>query len=151
ARHWLDQSSAPEAQKRIMSARLEAMIALTETTGCRTQALLACFGETLATACGHCDNCRNPVASFDGTVDAQKVLSTIYRIGQKFGAVHVASILRGKTSDMAGRWGHDRLSVFGIGKDKPEQFWRGVIRQLIARGIVQVSGEYNALALNEAT
>lgn len=77
ARHWLDQSSAPEAQKRIMSARLEAMIALTETTGCRTQALLACFGETLATACGHCDNCRNPVASFDGTVDAQKVLSTI--------------------------------------------------------------------------
>jgi ATP-dependent DNA helicase RecQ len=151
ARHWLDQSSAPEAQKRITRARLEAMIALTETTGCRTQALLACFGETLAVACGHCDNCRNPVASFDGTVDAQKVLSTIYRIGQKFGAVHVASILRGKDSDMAAKWRHDQLSVFGIGKDKPDQFWRGVIRQLIARGIIRVDGEYNALALNEDT
>ena len=150
ARHWLEQSTAPEAQKRIMSARLEAMVTLTETTGCRTQALLGCFGETLATPCGHCDNCRSPVASFDGTVEAQKVLSTIYRIGQKFGAVHVAAVLRGKESEMGARYSHDRLSVFGIGKDRPEQFWRGVIRQLIARGAIRVTGDYNALALNEA-
>ncbi|GBQ26696.1 ATP-dependent DNA helicase RecQ [Gluconacetobacter azotocaptans DSM 13594] len=149
ARHWLEQSSAPEAQQRIMSARLEAMIALTETTGCRTQALLSCFGETLAGPCGHCDNCRNPVASFDGTVEAQKVLSAIYRIGQKFGAVHVASVLRGKDSEMASRHGHDRLGVFGVGKDRPELFWRGVIRQLIARGAIRVTGDYNALALNQ--
>ncbi|AHI24633.1 ATP-dependent DNA helicase RecQ [Komagataeibacter xylinus] len=149
ARYWLEQSNAPEAQKRVMSARLEAMIALTETTGCRTQALLSCFGEELATACGHCDNCRNPVATFDGTVAAQKVLSAIYRTGQRFGAVHVAGVLRGKASDMTSRHGHEKLSVFGIGKDRPEPFWRGVIRQLIARGAIRVTGEYNALALEE--
>ncbi|WP_010511438.1 DNA helicase RecQ [Komagataeibacter europaeus] len=149
ARYWLEQSNAPEAQKRIMSARLEAMIALTETTGCRTQALLSCFGEELPAACGHCDNCRNPVATFDGTVAAQKVLSAIYRTGQRFGAVHVAGVLRGKASDMASRHGHEKLSVFGIGRDRPEPFWRGVIRQLIARGAIKVTGEYNALALEE--
>ncbi|MCE2576523.1 DNA helicase RecQ [Komagataeibacter sp. FNDCR2] len=149
ARYWLEQSNAPQAQKRIMSARLEAMIALTETTGCRTQALLACFGEELATPCGHCDNCRNPVATFDGTVAAQKVLSAIYRTGQRFGAVHVAGVLRGKTSDMIARHGHEKLTVFGIGNDRPEPFWRGVIRQLIARGAIKVTGEYNSLALEE--
>ncbi|KON65164.1 ATP-dependent DNA helicase RecQ [Komagataeibacter europaeus] len=149
ARYWLEQSNAPDAQKRIMSARLEAMIALTETTGCRTQALLSCFGEELPAACGHCDNCRNPVATFDGTVAAQKVLSAIYRTGQRFGAVHVAGVLRGKASDMASRHGHEKLSVFGIGRDRPEPFWRGVIRQLIARGAIKVTGEYNALALEE--
>lgn len=150
ARYWLEQSNAPEAQRRIMSARLEAMIALAETTGCRTEALLACFGERLEQPCGHCDNCRNPAVTFDGTVAAQKVLSAIYRTGQRFGAVHVAAVLRGKTSDMATRHGHDRLSVYGIGKDRPEAFWRGVIRQLIARGAIRVSGEYNALSLDEA-
>ncbi|GBQ48028.1 DNA helicase RecQ [Komagataeibacter europaeus] len=149
ARYWLEQSNASDAQKRIMSARLEAMIALTETTGCRTQALLSCFGEELPAACGHCDNCRNPVATFDGTVAAQKVLSAIYRTGQRFGAVHVAGVLRGKASDMASRHGHEKLSVFGIGRDRPEPFWRGVIRQLIARGAIKVTGEYNALALEE--
>ncbi|WP_019091773.1 DNA helicase RecQ [Komagataeibacter europaeus] len=149
ARYWLEQSNAPDAQKRIMSARLEAMIALTETTGCRTQALLSCFGEELPAACGHCDNCRNPVATFDGTVAAQKVLSAIYRTGQRFGAVHVAGVLRGKASDMVSRHGHEKLSVFGIGRDRPEPFWRGVIRQLIARGAIKVTGEYNALALEE--
>ena len=149
ARYWLEQSNAPDAQKRIMSARLEAMIALTETTGCRTQALLSCFGEELEKPCGHCDNCRNPVATFDGTVAAQKVLSAIYRTGQRFGAVHVAGVLRGKASDMTARHGHEKLSVFGIGSDRPEPFWRGVIRQLIARGAIKVSGEYNALALEE--
>lgn len=149
ARYWLEQSNAPQAQKRIMSARLEAMIALTETTGCRTQALLACFGEELATPCGHCDNCHNPVATFDGTVAAQKVLSAIYRTGQRFGAVHVAGVLRGKSSDMIARHGHEKLTVFGIGSDRPEPFWRGVIRQLIARGAIKVTGEYNSLALEE--
>ena len=86
ARHWLAQSTAPEAQKRVMRERLEAMIQLTETTGCRTRGLLACFGEELGRECGHCDNCGSPVALFDGTVPAQKVLSAIYRTGQMFGA-----------------------------------------------------------------
>jgi len=149
ARHWLEQSQAPDSEKRVMGARLESMIALTETTGCRTHALLTCFGEVLPDMCGHCDNCANPVATFDGTEAAQKVLSAIYRTGQRFGAVHVASVLRGKTTDMIQRHQHEGLSVFGIGRDRSEHYWRGVIRQLIARGAVRTVGDYNALALDE--
>lgn len=149
ARYWLDQSSAPESEKRIMRGRLEAMIALTETTSCRTRALLACFGETLSEPCGHCDNCRSPVPTFDGTEAARKLLSAVYRTGQRFGALHVISVLRGKASDVATRNGHDGLSVWGIGKDRPETFWRGVIRQLIARGALVMGNEHGGLALNE--
>ncbi len=148
ARHWLTQSVAPEAQKRVMRQRLEAMIQLTETTECRTRGLLACFGEELGRACGHCDNCRNPVALFDGTVPAQKVLSAIYRTGQMFGAMHIVSVLRGEPNAMTAKHGHERLPTYGIGKDRPAGFWRGVIRQLVARGALQTeSGEYASLKL----
>ena len=148
ARHWLAQSAANEAQKQVMRERLEVMIRLTETTGCRTRALLACFGEELGRDCGHCDNCANPVALFDGTVPAQKVLSAIYRTGQMFGATHIVSVLRGKESPMAAKHGHDQLPTWGVGSDRPEGFWRGVIRQLISRGaLVTESGEYASLKL----
>lgn len=148
ARYWLEQSSAPESEKRVMQARLESMIALTETVGCRTQALLACFGEALEGKCGHCDNCRSPVETFDGTEAAQKVLSAIYRTGQRFGAVHLTSVLRGKLTEAVERHAHQHLTVFGVGKDRPEQWWRGVIRQLIARGAIRMSGEHNTLGLD---
>ena len=148
ARHWLSQSEAPEAEQQVMRERLEAMIALTETTGCRTRTLLACFGEELGRGCGHCDNCRNPVATFDGTVPAQKVLSAIYRTGQLFGAGHVVSVLRGTETPMVKKHGHDRLPTWGIGRDRSEGFWRGVIRQLISRGALRTeSGEYASLKL----
>ena len=148
ARHWLAQSSAPEAQQRVMRERLEAMISLTETTECRTRALLACFGEVLPQACGHCDNCTAPVALFDGTVAAQKVLSAIYRTGQMFGAMHIVSVLRGQETPMTTKHGHDRLPTWGIGKDQPPGFWRGVIRQLIARGALRTeSGNFASLSL----
>ncbi len=151
ARHWLDQSQAGAAQKQVMSQRLESMIGLTETTGCRTRALLACFGETLAGNCGHCDNCRNPIATFDGTVAAQKVLSAIYRTGQRFGALHIVSVLRGRTTDMVTRHRHDQLPLYGIGRDHPEGFWRSVIRQLVSRGALRTGdGEYATLCLNDA-
>lgn len=149
ARYWLDQSSAPETEKRIMRGRLEAMIALTETTSCRTRALLACFGEVLDAPCGHCDNCRNPVPTFDGTEAARMLLSAIYRTGQRYGALHVISVLRGKTSEAATRNGHDKLSVWGIGKSHSEQFWRGVVRQLIARGALVMGNEHGGLALSD--
>jgi ATP-dependent DNA helicase RecQ len=150
ARHWLDQSTAAPAQKKVMSQRLESMIGLTETTGCRTRALLACFGETLPRNCGHCDNCRNPLATFDGTVAAQKVLSAIYRTGQRFGAMHIVSVLRGKPTDMVARHGHDRLPLYGIGRDHPDGFWRSVIRQLVSRGALRTGdGEYATLCFNE--
>lgn len=148
ARYWLEQSSAPDSEKRVMQARLESMIALTETVECRTRALLACFGEALPTACGHCDNCRNPAQTFDGTQAAQKVLSAIYRTGQRFGAVHLTTVLRGKLTEAIERHAHQHLSVFGVGKDQSEQWWRGVIRQLIARGAIRMSGEHGTLGLD---
>ncbi len=148
ARHWLAQSAAPEAQKRVMRERLEMMIQLTETTGCRTRALLACFGEDLGRDCGHCDNCRSPVASFDGTVVAQKVLSAIYRTKQLFGATHIVTVLRGEKTPMAEKHGHDRLPTWGVGADKSEGFWRGVIRQLVSRGALRTApGDYASLEL----
>ncbi|HYZ64405.1 MAG TPA: RecQ family ATP-dependent DNA helicase, partial [Acetobacteraceae bacterium] len=148
ARYFLGQSGAPEAQRRVMRERLEAMITLTETTACRTRALLACFGEELGRDCGHCDNCVAPVGTFDGTVAAQKVLSAIYRTGQMFGALHIISVLRGETTPMVAKHGHERLPTFGVGRDRPPTFWRGVIRQLIARGALQTgSGEYASLML----
>jgi ATP-dependent DNA helicase RecQ len=148
ARHWLSQSTAPEAQQKIMRARLEAMIGLAEITSCRTRALLACFGETMPLSCGHCDNCRSPRALVDGTEAAQKALSAIYRTGQMFGMRHVVDVLRGEKTDAVERNRHDKLPLFGIGRDHSQDFWRGVVRQLIARGALRVkSGEYASLEL----
>jgi len=152
ARHWLGQSSAPEAQRHVMRARLEAMIALTETAGCRTRSLLACFGEDLGHDCGHCDNCAAPVSTFDGTTEAQKVLSAVYRTGQRFGVGHVVSVLLGRTTEKVTHWHHDLLSTFGVGADRGEGFWRSVIRQLIARGAMGVEvdaeeGKFSSLSL----
>ena len=148
ARHWLAQSAAPEAQRRVMRERLEAMIQLTETTACRTRTLLACFGEELPEACGHCDTCLCPVSLFDGTIEAQKVLSATYRTGQIFGAQHVIAVLRGQETEMVLRHRHQALPTFGIGADRSREFWRSVIRQLIAEGMLRTeSGEFASLAL----
>jgi ATP-dependent DNA helicase RecQ len=138
ARHWLALSGAPEAQKAVMRTRLEQMIQLTETPSCRTRALLACFGETLDAPCGHCDRCARPPALFDGTTEAQKVLSAVYRTGQMFGAVHIAKVLRGERTDQVVRHKHDSLPTFGVGQDRGEGFWRGVMRQLIALGALEI-------------
>ncbi len=147
ARYWLEQSQAPPHQKRVMGDRLEGMIALCETADCRTAALLACFGEAMAGRCGHCDNCRSPARLFDGTVAAQKALSAIYRTGQRFGAAHVVTVLRGRETEGTRRHGHDRLPTWGVGRDGSEQFWRGVIRALLARGALKRDPEHGGLAL----
>ena len=141
ARHWLGQSAAPDAQKQVMRERLEAMIRLTETAECRTSALLACFGEELGAPCGHCDNCATPATVFDGTVEAQKVLSAVFRTGQRFGAKHVVEVLLGEASAAVTRWAHDRLPTFGVGRDRTSRFWHGVIRQLVAHGALDVVEE----------
>jgi ATP-dependent DNA helicase RecQ len=138
ARHWLLQSAAPEQQKRVMRARLEAMIGLTETSGCRTRALLRCFGEELPGDCGHCDHCDSPPVTFDGTVEAQKVLSAVYRTDQLFGALHIAALLRGERTEGVLRHRHDRLPTFGVGAERSAAFWRSAIRQLIAQGALDV-------------
>ncbi len=138
ARHWLAQSGAPESQKRVMRTKLEEMIALTEAVTCRTRSLLACFGEDLPEPCNHCDNCAAPPRQVDATVEAQKVLSAVYRTDQLFGSVHIIAVLRGEMTEGVARHAHDRLPTFGVGADHPAQYWRGLIRQLIALGALDV-------------
>jgi ATP-dependent DNA helicase RecQ len=141
ARHWLAQSSAPDAQKHVMRAKLEEMIALTETASCRTAALLACFGETLPEPCGHCDTCLAPPSTVDATEEARKLLSAVYRTGQIFGALHLAAVLRGEKTDAVLRHGHDQLPTFGVGADRTSGYWRGLIRQLIGLGVLDIDTE----------
>jgi ATP-dependent DNA helicase RecQ len=101
--------------------------------------------------CGNCDTCLNPPVSFDGTVPVQKLLSTIYRVDQRFGAGHVIDVLRGTESDKIKQWRHDQLSTFGIGSERSDMEWRAILRQAIALGLVTVDHDaYNALKLTDA-
>lgn len=149
-RRMIDESEADITFKRMQSARLDAMLGLCETLGCRRVHLLDYFGQA-STPCGNCDTCLSPPQSFDATEEVQKLLSTIYRTGQRFGAVHVLEVLRGSDSEKVRQWGHDKLSTFGIGSDKPESEWRAILRQAIALGLVEIDHEnYGSLRLPEA-
>ncbi|MFW5953741.1 MAG: DNA helicase RecQ [Guyparkeria sp.] len=140
-RQMLGDSQADERIKRIERAKLDAMLALTEMTSCRRQALLGYFGETLAEPCGNCDNCLEPPETWDATEAAQKALSCIHRTGQRFGVNYLVAVLRGEADERMRRFGHDQVSTFGIGADLSATAWRGVFRQLIARGLVSVDAE----------
>jgi ATP-dependent DNA helicase RecQ len=149
-RRMIDESDADISFKRMQSARLDAMLGLCETLGCRRVQLLDYFGQP-SSPCGNCDTCLNPPQAFDATEAVQKLLSSIYRTGQRFGAVHVLEVLRGSDSEKVRQWGHDKLSTFGIGADKPEAEWRAILRQAIALGLVEIDHEnYGALRLPEA-
>jgi ATP-dependent DNA helicase RecQ len=141
ARHWLAQSSAPDARKRVMRTKLEEMVALTEAVTCRTRSLLTCFGEDLACGCGHCDNCEAPPITTDASTEAQMVLSAVYRTDQIFGAAHIVAVLRGEKTEGVLKHGHDRLRTFGVGADHAGTYWRGLIRQLIALRALDVDTE----------
>ena len=150
-RSLMIQGTAPEAQKRIETAKLEAMLAFTETTLCRRQVLLEYFGEPLAEPCGNCDTCLNPVPQWDATEAARKALSAVYRTGQIFGITHVIDVLMGRNSEKIRRFRHDKLSVYAIGADLDAALWRSVFRQLIARGLLWVDTEnYGSVRLTEA-
>ncbi|NLU70325.1 DNA helicase RecQ [Streptomyces sp. HNM0574] len=155
-RKLTESGEGDEAFRRRAAAHLNAMLALCETVECRRRQLLAYFGQELeggATSCGNCDTCMNPPESWDGTVPAQKLLSTIVRLqrerGQKFGAGQIVDILRGRRTAKVGQFRHDELSVFGIGADLSEAEWRGVVRQLLAGGLLRVEGEHGTLVLSE--
>ncbi|SDO71350.1 ATP-dependent DNA helicase RecQ [Filomicrobium insigne] len=135
-RQWIAASEGSEAFKQVQRGKLDALIGLAESPGCRRQALLSYFGETLSEPCGNCDNCLEPPATTDGTVLAQKALSTVYRTGQRFGVGYLIDILSGKAEERAIRLSHDKLSVFGIGKDVDATEWRGLFRQLVAAGLL---------------
>jgi ATP-dependent DNA helicase RecQ len=149
-RRLIDQSEAGDAFKRVSTAKLDALLGLCETAGCRRVRLLAYFGEASG-PCGNCDTCLAPPQTYDATEAAQKALSAIYRTGQRFGALHLIDVLRGKASERAAQWAHDRLAVFGLGADLDEAAWRSVFRQLVALGFAQVDHDrYGALRLTEA-
>ncbi|SSC22055.1 ATP-dependent DNA helicase RecQ [Klenkia terrae] len=153
-RKMIDGSDGDAAHRRVLTGQLDAMLALCETVDCRRVRLLAHFGQE-SEACGNCDTCLTPPETWDGTIPAQMLLSTVLRLqrerGQSFGAGQSIDILLGKRTEKVTQHGHDQLSTFGIGTDLSEQQWRGVVRQLLAQGLLAVQGEYGTLALNEAS
>ncbi|WP_369196089.1 DNA helicase RecQ [Streptomyces djakartensis] len=155
-RKLIQSGEGDEAFRRRAQAHLDSMLALCETARCRRGQLLAYFGQDPdPSGCGNCDTCLTPPETWDGTVAAQKVLSTVVRLqrerGQKFGAVQIVDILLGKRTAKVIQFDHDQLSVFGIGEDLSEPEWRGVIRQLLAQGLLAVEGDYGTLVLTEAS
>jgi len=133
-RQWIAQSEGSDAYKQVQRQKLDALVGMGEMAGCRRQALLAYFGEVSANPCENCDNCLNPPVTIDGTVLAQKALSAVYRTGQRFGTGYLIDVLTGKLDERILRNGHDRLAVFGIGKDTDATHWRALYRQLTAAG-----------------
>ena len=153
-RRMIEQSEGSDAFKRVSLVKLDALLGLCETAGCRRVRLLDYFGETSEASrnCGNCDNCVEPPRTWDGTEAVRKALSCIYRTGQRFGAVHLIDVLRGRHTERVAQWGHDGLSVFGIGSDLDEATWRSVFRQLVVLGYARPDHEaYGALRLTEAS
>ena len=153
-RRMIDESPAADEFKQVLRGKLDALLALAEANDCRRVRLLRYFGEA-AEACGNCDNCLHPPQTWDATEAARKMLSCIYRVqqssGTAFGAGHLIDILRGKATEKVLQHGHEQLSTFGIGSQLGESEWRGLLRQLIARGAVWVDGEhFNTLRLGES-
>ena len=135
-RQWIAQSDAGDAHLRIQRQKLDALIGLCETATCRRRALLAYFDEQTQETCGNCDNCLSPPETQDAAVLAQKALSAAYRTDQRFGVTYLINVLLGKTDDRITANRHDKLSVFGIGKDTHVQIWRALFRQLTAAGFL---------------
>ncbi len=155
-RKLIQSGEGDEAFRRRAQSHLDAMLALCETARCRRGQLLAYFGQDPdGSACGNCDTCLTPPETWDGTVAAQKVLSTVVRLkrerGQKFGAGQIIDILLGKRTAKVIQFDHDQLSVFGIGEELTEGEWRGVARQLLAQGLLAVEGEYGTLVLTDSS
>ena len=154
-RRMIDESPAEETFKQVMRGKLDALLALAEATDCRRVRLLSYFDEASA-PCGNCDNCLNPPAVWDGTDAARKLLSTVFRAEQhsgfSFGSGHIMDIVRGKATEKVSQYGHAKLSTFGIGANFSEVQLRGVLRQLIAMGALNVQGQvFNTLQLTEGS
>jgi ATP-dependent DNA helicase RecQ len=151
-RRMIEESSGSDAFKRVSIGKLEALVGLAETAHCRRTRLLGYFGEAPNSAkCGNCDNCLSPPQLRDGKVIAQKLLSCAYRTGQRFGAMHLIDILVGRATERVKQFGHDNLSVFGIGRDLHEKQWRAALRQLVAMGHLAPDSEaFGALKLTNS-
>lgn len=149
-RQMMEGSGGSEEHKRAEQHRLNAMLGLCEITSCRRQVLLNYFGDDLPEPCGNCDNCLEPVDTWDGTEAARMALSAVYRTGERFGVKHVVDVLLGSETDKITQHGHDQLPTYGIGKAIDNNQWSSVFRQLVARGFVCVDMErFGALRLEE--
>ena len=149
-RQMMAESDAAEQFKRVSHHKLETMLGLCELISCRRQALLAYFDEQLAEPCGNCDTCLHPPETWDGTEAAQKVLSCVYRTGQRFGVNYVIDVLVGKVDERIQRNRHDQVSTFGLGQERTSVDWRNIFRQLIAQGYLDIDPEgHGALRLTE--
>jgi ATP-dependent DNA helicase RecQ len=151
-RRMIDESNGADAFKRVSIGKLDALVSLAETTHCRRTRLLGYFGEaSQAPTCGNCDNCLSPPNVRDGSVLAQKLLSCAYRTGQRFGGMHLIDVLIGRSTERIKQLGHDKLSVFGVGRDLNEKQWRAALRQVVALGHLQPDSEaFGALKLTDS-
>jgi ATP-dependent DNA helicase RecQ len=149
-RHMVDVSEADEQRKRLERRKLNALLGFCETTLCRRHVMLNYFGESYAGACNNCDNCLEPVTTWDGKVAAQMALSCVYRTGQRFGVKHLIEVLLGKMTPQIERFAHDKTSTFGIGKEFTAVQWQSIYRQLAAADLitVDISG-FGSLRLTE--
>lgn len=151
-KQMIENSEAGEERKRLERRKLDSLVGYCETMRCRRQVLLANFGEDYPDPCGNCDNCLQPAETWDATVAAQKAMSCVYRSGQRFGAMHLIDILRGVDNERVRQFGHERLSTFGVGQDLDVRAWRGVFRQLVGSGLLEVDAEgFGGLRLAEAS
>lgn len=148
-RRFIEESDAPEQRKRIERQKLDALLGLAETAGCRRQALLSYFGDHCE-PCGNCDTCAEQPELFDGTVAALKALSCIYKTGERFGQAYIVDVLLGGSDERIAQFGHDRISTHGIGKEHDSRAWRAILRQLITLRLVDVDLDGHAgLSISE--
>lgn len=149
-KQMMESSDADEAHKRVEHHKLQSMLGFSELTTCRRQALLKYFGDHLEEPCGNCDTCITPVETWDASVVAQKALSCVYKTEQRFGVTYLVDVLLGKDNGRVKQFGHDKLSLFGIGKELEAKQWRSIFRQLIARNLLSVDIEgFGSLRLTE--
>ncbi len=152
-RRMIEQSEADEQYKRLSTAKLDSLLGLAETAQCRRLHLLEYFGEEHGAQyrCGNCDNCNTPPITMDASVIVQKLLSAIYRTGQRFGAAHIIDVLLGKSTEKTKRFNHEELAVFGVGKECNDQQWRAILRQCISLRLIEPDFEaFNTLHLTDA-
>jgi ATP-dependent DNA helicase RecQ len=146
----VNDSNADEQHKRIERGKIDSLLGWCEATTCRRRSLLEYFGESVQNACGNCDVCLNPPKTWDASEAAQKLMSNIYRTGQRFGSGHVIDVLRGKDTPKVNQFGHHKLSTFGIGEEVGDKQWRSIIRQLLVQNYLLVNeAQYGAIQLTE--
>ncbi len=151
-RQMIENSEAGEERRWLERRKLDTLLGYCESTRCRRQTLLSAFGEDYPQACGNCDNCLEPPRTWDATVAAQKALSCVYRTGQRFGVTHLVDVLRGVDNERMAQLGHHQLSTYGIGAELDARQWKGVFRQLVAMGLLEVDIEgHGSLRLTAAS